>query len=229
MINTKKSPKADLEGKKSTFFLIGLVSALCFVLLAFEWKTSETKIIDDMGTSDFVTDDYVFIPRTFDKQREAPKPVVKAPSIVIVDNSVNASDDLDFLNIEPEDITPIDYPVIMQTPEEPENTELDDIIAFAEVMPEFPGGQKALLSYLSKNVKYPVIAQENGIEGKVYITFVVDEQGNIYDATIARGPDQSLNSEALRVVKSMPRWKPGMQGGKAVKVRYTVPVNFILQ
>lgn len=96
-------------------------------------------------------------------------------------------------------------------------------------MPEFPGGNAALVSFLSKNVKYPLIAQENGIKGKVFVTFVVDENGDIYNVTLARGVDASLDREAIRVVKSMPRWKPGRQGNTAVKVRYTVPINFILQ
>ena len=96
-------------------------------------------------------------------------------------------------------------------------------------MPEFPGGDAALLSYLAKNIDYPVIAQENGIEGKVYVSFVVDKEGRVFNVALVRGVDSSLDREAIRVVKSMPRWKPGRQGNTEVKVRFTVPIKFTLQ
>ena len=96
-------------------------------------------------------------------------------------------------------------------------------------MPEFPGGQKALLAFLGNNVRYPVIAQENGVQGKVYVAFIIDEKGRVTNPTILRGEDESLNREALRVVASMPNWKPGRQHDKPVKVRYNVPISFQLQ
>jgi protein TonB len=105
----------------------------------------------------------------------------------------------------------------------------EEILLIAEEMPMFPGGNCALLSYLSGNVKYPLIAQENGIQGKVFIQFVVDEQGSISEVQVLRGVDVALDNEALRVVRQMPKWKPGRQGGKAVKVRYTVPISFKLK
>jgi len=98
-----------------------------------------------------------------------------------------------------------------------------------EQMPEFPGGQPALLKFISNSVKYPVIAQENGIQGKVFINFVVDTDGGISNVKVFRGVDPSLDKEAMRVVKSMPRWIPGKQSGKAVRVSFTVPINFVLQ
>jgi protein TonB len=96
-------------------------------------------------------------------------------------------------------------------------------------MPEFPGGELALRKFIANAIKYPVIAQENGIQGKVYVNFVVDKDGSITAAKIARGVDSSLDKEALRVVNSLPKWKPGMQRGKPVKVSYTVPISFVLQ
>ncbi len=97
-----------------------------------------------------------------------------------------------------------------------------------EQMPEFPGGNKALLEYLAKNTMYPPIAREYGIEGTVFVTFVVDRTGQITDAAIAKGTDKHLEKEALRVVKAMPVWKPGKQNGREVKVQYTVPIKFVL-
>ena len=98
-----------------------------------------------------------------------------------------------------------------------------------EEMPSFPGGQVALMSYLASNIKYPVVAQENGVQGRVIVSFVVERDGSISDVKVARSVDPSLDREAQRVVKSMPRWKPGKQNGSAVRVKYTVPVVFRLQ
>ena len=98
-----------------------------------------------------------------------------------------------------------------------------------EEMPSFPGGQGALMSYLSSNIKYPVVAQENGVQGRVIVAFVVERDGSITDVKVARSVDPSLDREAQRVVKSMPKWKPGKQNGSAVRVKYTVPVVFRLQ
>ena len=96
-------------------------------------------------------------------------------------------------------------------------------------MPEFPGGQAELMSYIAKSIKYPVVAQENGIQGRVTCTFVVNKDGTIVDAQVVRGIDPALDKEALRVINSMPKWKPGKQRGKPVRVKFTLPVTFRLQ
>ncbi len=105
----------------------------------------------------------------------------------------------------------------------------EQIFFIVEDMPEFPGGESALRQFIANNIKYPEVAQQNGIEGRVYVTFVVDNEGNIANAKIARGVDPSLDMEALRVVNSLPKWKPGYQRGQPVNVSYTVPINFALQ
>ena len=117
---------------------------------------------------------------------------------------------------------------VQQVVEEEEVEE--EIFVVVEKMPEFPGGQAALFKYLSENVKYPVIAQENGIQGRVICQFVVNTDGSIVNVEVVRsGGDASLDKEAVRVIKSMPKWHPGQQRGKPVRVKYTVPVNFKLQ
>ena len=103
------------------------------------------------------------------------------------------------------------------------------VFEVVEEMPSFPGGSAALMSYLSSNTKYPVVAQENGVQGRVIVSFVVERDGSISDVKVARSVDPSLDREAQRVVKSMPKWKPGKQNGSAVRVKYTVPVVFRLQ
>ena len=117
---------------------------------------------------------------------------------------------------------------VIAEPEPPkvEETKVFDVV---EEMPQFPGGQAALLEYLSKNIKYPVVAEENGIQGKVIVTFVVERDGSISDVKVVKSVDPSLDKEAQRVVKSMPHWIPGKQNGSAVRVKYTVPVTFKLQ
>lgn len=116
---------------------------------------------------------------------------------------------------------PIEAPIDVEEP--------DEIFFRVETMPEYPGGDAALLSFLAQTVKYPVVAQENGIQGRVTISFVVNKDGTIVDAEVIRGIDASLDKEALRVINSMPKWKPGMQRDKAVRVKYTLPINFKLQ
>ena len=111
--------------------------------------------------------------------------------------------------------------------EEPEEQTIFEVV---EQMPEFPnGGMAGLMQFLSKNIKYPTIAQENGTQGRVTVQFVVNKDGSIVDAKVLRGVDPYLDKEALRVIGTMPKWKPGMQRGKPVRVKYTVPVMFRLQ
>lgn len=98
-----------------------------------------------------------------------------------------------------------------------------------EQMPEFPGGEAALRKYLSTAVKYPRIATENGVQGKVFVNFVVDKNGSISTVKVLRGVDSALDQEAVRVIKAMPKWIPGKQNGETVRVSYTIPINFILQ
>ena len=117
---------------------------------------------------------------------------------------------------------------VIAEPEPPkvEETKVFDVV---EEMPQFPGGPSALFEYLSKNIKYPVVAEENGVQGRVIVTFVVERDGSITDVKVVKSVDPSLDKEAQRVVKSMPHWIPGKQNGSAVRVKYTVPVTFKLQ
>ena len=117
---------------------------------------------------------------------------------------------------------------VIAQPEPPkeEETKVFDVV---EQMPSFPGGPSALMQFLSSNIKYPVVAEENGVQGRVVCTFVVERDGSITDVRVIKSVDPSLDKEAVRVVKSMPKWIPGKQNGSAVRVKYTVPVTFRLQ
>ncbi len=116
--------------------------------------------------------------------------------------------------------------VIAQPEPKEEETKVFDVV---EQMPSFPGGQSALMEYLSKNVKYPVVAQENGVQGRVVVSFVVERDGSITDVKVVKSVDPSLDREAMRVISSMPNWIPGKQNGSAVRVKFNVPVSFRLQ
>ena len=119
---------------------------------------------------------------------------------------------------------------LKETVAQPEpKPEPEKVFEVVEQMPSFPGGDKALLEYLSNNIKYPVVAQENGVQGRVVVSFVVEKDGSITDVKVVRSVDPSLDKEAQRVVKSMPKWIPGKQNGSAVRVKYNVPVSFKLQ
>ena len=118
--------------------------------------------------------------------------------------------------------------VIAQEPVKPKEEE-NKVFDVVEQMPSYPGGMGALMQYLSNNIKYPVIAEENGIQGRVVCTFVVERDGSITDVRVAKSVDPSLDKEACRVIKSMPHWIPGKQNGSAVRVKYTLPVTFRLQ
>lgn len=117
-------------------------------------------------------------------------------------------------------------PVKAEAPKPEVENKVFDVV---EQMPSFPGGQSALMQYLANNIKYPVVAQENGVQGRVVVSFVVERDGSITDVQVVRSVDPSLDREAQRVVKSMPRWIPGKQNGQAVRVKYNVPVSFRLQ
>lgn len=225
----KKSPKADLENKRNTFVQIGLVISLGLCLLAFEWtnKVKQTASLGSIAQQE-VEDEIIPITRQEEVKPPPPPPPPKVVEVLnIVDDQTDIDEELDIQDSEADDKTVIDVaPIIRQEEEEAEESQVFYIV---EDMPEFPGGELALRKFIANAIKYPVIAQENGIQGKVYVNFVVDKDGSITNAKISRGVDASLDKEALRVVNSLPKWKPGMQRGKPVRVSYTVPISFVLQ
>lgn len=116
--------------------------------------------------------------------------------------------------------------VIIEEPQDQDNKA--PIFTVVEKMPEFPGGQKAMYKYLGENIKYPQKAKENGIQGTVFISYVIEKDGSVSHAKILRGVEKSLDKEAIRVVTGMPKWKPGKQRGEAVRVQYNLPIKFTL-
>ena len=219
----KKHKKSDLQQYRSIFFLSGLALAIFIVFMAFQWESVSSGIAIINMDKELVEEEMIQLIRQDKpqeiKQQTPPKPVVVAEILEIVVNETDIDDDFD-LNAEVNENDKVEI-VITEEPDEPV-----EIVFFAEEMPEFPGGEAALVKYLAKSVKYPVPALENDIQGKVYVRFIVNENGRVSNVQISKGVDPYLDKEALRVVQSLPEWKPGKQAGKAVKVWYTVPINF---
>ena len=226
----KKTKKADLERNKNIFFMIGLVLALGTTLAAFEWKTTPTKAESLGGVqAQEIEEEIIPITREQEVKPPPPPPPPKMAEILnIVDDDVVIENELEIEDSEADENTIIDVTPVIETKEE-EEVEEKIFFNIIEEPAEFPGGDKALYRFIHDNVKYPVIAQENGIQGKVYVKFIVNKEGKAVNAEVSRPVDASLDKEALRVINSLPKFKPGRQRGKPVQVYYTAVINFQLQ
>jgi TonB family C-terminal domain len=226
-MEAKKSPKADLESKRSMFFQIGFIMAIGIVLIAFSWGTKVEPANVFSGGEPIETEvDFIPITKPEDKPKEMPKPVVIEVIDIVDDHSESIDESLDFTS-EATKETVID--LIPTVPEETSKPEPVFLIGQLEENPEFPGGMLGLQKYLSQSVRYPSLAQEQNIQGTVYLTFIINKEGKVENVSILRGVDKALDNEALRVVSSLPTWKPGRQNGRPVKVSFQVPIKFQLQ
>ena len=224
----KKSPSANLENKKSTWLLVGYVMVLAVMFVAFEWTKRDIKIDTSQAVTDLVFEEEI-IPITEQPEQVAPPPP-EAPAIAetltIVEDDAEVEETTIASSEETGEKVEIKYTPVAVEEEVEEEQQIFEVV---EEAPEFPGGMGALMKFLGSNIKYPTIAQKNGVQGRVIVQFVVNKDGSIVDAKVMRSVDPYLDKEALRVVSSMPKWKPGKQRGKAVRCRYTVPVMFRLQ
>lgn len=224
----KKSKKADLERNKGIYIQIGLVLVLSLVLIAFEWTSKPPKEDSDKLVSDTSFEvEEMQITRREEPPQEPPPQQRVAEILNIVEDDVELTDDFDF-NVEADASTEFRFHGFTDDVEEFKEEEVFYIV---EEMPTFNGGDPAteFRKYIQQNLRYPEIAAENDISGRVIVQFAVNSQGRIVDAIVLMGVDPSLDREALRVVNSSPPWKPGKQRGKAVKVLFTFPINFVLQ
>ena len=227
-MEVKKSKSANLENKKGTWVLMGLVTVFALLFVAFEWTQHEKKYDGDiLDAGDIILEEEV-IPITMPEKKTVPPPpqaVSQAEVLNIVEDDaeieettlVSNEDQAVFVEVSE------DTQVIVEEVEEEQ-----EIFQVVENMPEFPGGTQALLQYLKKNIKYPTICQEQGIQGRVVVQFVVNKDGSIVDPEVIKPVNPYLDKEALRVVSTMPKWKPGEQRGKPVRVKFTLPVQFKL-
>ena len=228
-MEVKKSPKADLEGKRSTWLLIGYVFILAVTFIAFEWSERDKKVATDTGIAQVDFEEEI-IPITEQEEPKQAPPPPEAPKVEevlkIVENDANVQESTIQATDDIKQAIEVKYTPVEVVEEEPEEEQIFQVV---EEQPEFPGGQIELMKFLQKNIKYPTISQENGVQGRVIVQFVVNRDGSIVDTQVMRGVDPYLDKEALRVVSTMPKWKPGKQRGKPVRTRFTLPVQFRLQ
>jgi protein TonB len=224
----KKTKKADLENKKGIFLQVGLVVVLGLILAAFEWSSRPNmeSSLGELADMD-LEEEIIPITRQQDVKPPPPPPPPKVADVLnIVEDDVEIEDELIIEDAEADQNMVIE---IVEFEEEEEVAE-EEVFFIVEDMPSFQGkGQEGFRTWIAKNLRYPEIAAENGISGKVYVQFAVNSKGQVVDAVVVRGVDPALDKEAARVVMESPKWAPGKQRGKAVKVQFTFPINFVLQ
>lgn len=223
----KKSPKADLENKKGIYGTLGLVVALVITLVAFEWKSYDNEKIEVAARAVIETEEEMVIQTEQNLPPPPPPPPAQvSQEIEIVEDDVEIENEVE-INAEATEETVVeDYvaPPVVEEEVVPE----EEIFQIVEEMPSPAGGMEALYTYLAENMRYPIVAMESGIQGRVYVNFVVEKDGSITDVKVARGIGGGCDEEAVRVVKSMPKWNPGKQRGRPVRVLYGIPVIFTL-
>ena len=227
-MEVKKSPKADLENKKPTFILIGLVVTLFVIWRVFEYKSYDKQNFDDLQrTVEVIEEEMVEITKQEQPKPQPPAPKPQVTQIQVVEDDVEVEDDIEIDAEVSQDEVIEEY----FAPAEIEEEEIveAEIFKVVEVMPEFPGGPAKMMEYIQKNIKYPLMARESDIQGRVFVNFVVEPDGSISNVTVMRGIGGGCDEEAVRVVNSMPKWNPGKQRGTAVRCSFTVPIIFKLQ
>ncbi|NBJ05965.1 energy transducer TonB [Alistipes sp. Z76] len=224
----KKSPKADLQNKKGLFLEIGLIVALLAVIAAFLYTPKEYRIEKVDNNYGPVEEEITEITRNEQKPPEQPQKVeVKVFNDIldIVTNDAKITTDISF-----EDFAD-DLEITTQVVEvEEEEIEDDQPFIKVEKMPSFQGGDlNKFRNWVQERVRYPQIAQENGVSGKVVLSFVIEKDGTLTNIEVLQSPDRSLADEAVRVLKTSPKWEPGQQRNQPVRVKYTLPVDFRIQ
>ena len=229
-MEAKKTPKADLEKRRGLYLEIGLVVIMAVVLAAFEKKSYDEEQIEVVQRTAMDEVEDVII-QTQQEELPPPPPPEQpevATDLNVIEDDAESDKEVDMSTFtRQEEATNIEItPVKIE--EEEEEAE-DEIFQVVENDPEFPGGAEAMYKYLAQNIKYPQLARENNITGRVYLQFVVEKDGSVTNVKVMRDIGGGCGAEAVRVVKSMPKWTPGKQRGKAVRVYYQIPVNFSLR
>jgi protein TonB len=226
-METKKTQRANLENKKVLFFQIGLVSVLALLLIAFEWTTREvsTNTLGELGN---ILMEEEIIPITRQEEiKPPPPPPPQVPEILqIVEDDIEIENEIIIDDIEARQNMKIDIPVF-SFEEETDNT--DEIFVIVEDMPMFMGGpHTSFRDWIIRNLNYPLNAIEFGIEGTVFVGFIIDKDGKVTNVEVLRGIDPIIDNEAIKVILSSPKWTPGRQRGLPQKVKFTFPVRFQL-
>ncbi len=230
----KKSPKADLENKRSYFLEIGIIVALAACIGLFSWSQKERKI-ENLVQEEVVAVETEMTEVTVQEDKRPPAPmktqaVVLSDLLNVVQNDAKIEQTMNILDLDVTQDLAVDVGKFGGTYTGEEEVVEDDPVVIAEEMPSFMGGDvNAFSRWCSQHIKYPPVAIDNGSQGKVMLQFVVERDGSISRVTVRRGVDKYLDEEAVRVVKSSPKWKPGSNRGKPVRVYVNVPITFVLE
>lgn len=225
----KKAPQADLERGKLLSLLMGLVVAISVVFVALEWRSPMDN--GPIVANSLTIADLDNVPIIEDEQPEQPEPEPEIQKVVEVQLPEVLTVVEDEKKIETKFVSADEgktLPPPVQVVADPEPEQEEEIFEAVEKPAEYPGGPEAMLKYLSKNTEYPAIAQENGIQGRVYIEFVVEKDGTPTQFRVLKSVDPALDKEALRVAKTMKKWIPGEQQGRKVRSKFRLPVLFRL-
>ncbi|WP_162417299.1 energy transducer TonB [Cyclobacterium roseum] len=223
-MEAKKTPKADLTKKTGMFLNLGLMVSVGLVLFAFEYKSYNDGLLKDLGSIDDDFEELLDIPIT--EQPPPPPPPVEQPEIKEIPDEVEIEEKIEVnFDVDVQEETVIKEVEISEAPVEEKAEEIFDVV---ENMPTPPGGMEGWNKYLSNNLKYPTQARRMGIEGTVYVVFVVNTDGSIQDVGILRGIGGGCDEEAMRVVRNAPAWEPGRQRGRPVRVKMRLPIRFKL-
>jgi periplasmic protein TonB len=223
-MEAKKTESADLTKKTSFFFSIGLLVTLALVFTAFEWKQYEESLIDLQGKSTNTFEEMLEVPPT--EQPPPPAPIIQQPQIVEVPDEEEIKEDLNLkFDVEVTEETKVEE-VVVAPVEEKEN--VDEIFSVVEESANPKGGYPAFYKFVGEKIKYPSQARRMGIEGKVFVEFVVNRDGSIVDVKAIKGIGAGCDEEAVRIVQSAPAWTPGKQRGKPVRQKMVIPITFKL-
>jgi protein TonB len=222
-MNKRKNPSANLETKRTIFLEIGFILVLAGVLYAFELKSYD-RILDITKYHSSYYEEDVLPPLVLKEKEKLPEKPIPKTILNIVDDETEPEVEIE---IDANDIP--DEPNLFWEPpvEEPEEIEEDIVynLGSVKIWPEFPGGETAMYRFLGENFTIPRLDKEVGNQGKIYVQFIIDREGNVRDASILRGLSATADQEALRVVNMMPQWKPAQQGIKKVSVQYILPIH----
>ncbi|HEY9113596.1 MAG TPA: TonB family protein [Bacteroidales bacterium] len=227
-METIKSNKANLDNKRFIFLEIGLLITLTIVFFAFNIKSYKKINVETLFSQQAEITEEI-IPVTVQETKLPPPPTKQITKIRIVEDNIEVESDVE-INVEADQATVMaEYiPYVPPVQKEEEEIKEEQVFVIVESMPSFPGGELELMKYLNSNLKYPTMAKEMGISGRVFLTFVVEKDGSVTDIQVLRGIGGGCDEEAIRVVKNMPKWIPGKQRNVPVRVRFNLPVKFTL-
>jgi len=224
-MEAKKTHRADLEDKRGLFVQLGILTVLLLLFVAFEWSFADNSATDAGTIVSIDLELELISPVQYKPEIQPPKPKPQLFDISdrIVNETTTKSNDIEPFSSEFFEDEPVNWLPLKKETEEPAP------YFFAEQMPEFPGGVETLKKFIARNLQYPPQAQEDNLQGRVYVRFLINAEGKVEQAKVLNSVHPLLDNEALRLIESLPDWKPGTQNGRKVAVWYTIPVSFVIR